>query len=143
MATVVFYEKPGCINNTKQKQLLEQVGHRVEARNLLTETWDAARLLMFFRDLPVAEWFNRSAPRVKSGEIIPEQVGAKEALALMVADPLLIRRPLMQVGNACRTGFDINAVRDWIGLGPALTPPAQNLEKCPRDHHAGACGEPG
>ena len=37
MATITFYEKPGCINNTRQKKLLEAAGHQVVAKNLLTE----------------------------------------------------------------------------------------------------------
>ena len=37
MAKVIFYEKPGCANNAKQKALLAAAGHEVEARNLLTE----------------------------------------------------------------------------------------------------------
>ena len=34
MATVVFYEKPGCGNNTKQKVWLAASGHTVLAKNL-------------------------------------------------------------------------------------------------------------
>ena len=37
MATIVFYEKPGCGNNTKQKVWLAASGHTVLAKNLLTE----------------------------------------------------------------------------------------------------------
>jgi hypothetical protein len=29
MATVHFYEKPGCINNTRQKKILAAAGHEV------------------------------------------------------------------------------------------------------------------
>ena len=44
MATIFFCEKPGCINNTRQKTLLESAGHEVIARNLLAETWTQPRL---------------------------------------------------------------------------------------------------
>ena len=37
----------------------------------------------------------------------------------MLEDRLLIRRPLMQVGERCEAGFDMALVDDWIGLGPA------------------------
>jgi len=49
MATVTFYEKPGCINNTRQKKLLAAAGHQVVALNLLTEAWQPDRLRPFFR----------------------------------------------------------------------------------------------
>jgi nitrogenase-associated protein len=142
MTTVVFFEKPGCINNTKQKKLLREAGHTVIERNLLTEGWTADRLRPFFGDKPVGEWFNRSAPAVKEGRVRPEAVDETEALALMVREPLLIRRPLMEVAGEQRAGFDPAAVDAWIGLQPRTGPEA-DLETCPRqrapDPPAGGC----
>jgi nitrogenase-associated protein len=122
MAKVVFYEKPGCANNARQKVLLSASGHELDVRNLLTEAWTAPVLQRFFGEKAVADWFNRASPRVKSGEIRPEAVSAPEALAMMVADPLLIRRPLMQVDDRCESGFDFHTVDKWIGLQPRATP---------------------
>lgn len=119
MATVLFWEKPGCGGNARQKKLLAASGHAVVARNMLTEPWTAERLRAFFGARPVAEWFNRAAPRVKSGEVAPESLDEETALALMLEDRLLIRRPLMQVGERRESGFDSALVADWIGLGPA------------------------
>jgi nitrogenase-associated protein len=129
MVTVIFYEKPRCINNTKQKAMLQAAGHHVIARNLLSEPWTAQRLRPFFGVLPVSQWFNTSAPRIKSGEIIPEQLDVATALTLMIDDPLLIRRPLLQVGNVCCVGFDVLQIAAWIGL---QTRTKQDLETCPR-----------
>lgn len=131
MATVVFYEKPGCASNTRQKVLLAAAGHTVLARSLLTEKWSAARLRDFFGTLPVAEWFNPSAPRITSGEVLPDALTEAAALGLMLADPLLIRRPLMDVDGECRVGFDQDAVDRWIGLASKM--PRENLETCARD----------
>lgn len=117
--TVIFYEKPGCGNNARQKQWLNAAGHQVVARNVLTEAWTAERLRPFFGALPVREWFNRAAPRIKSGEVDPERVSEAQALAMMLADPLLIRRPLMEAEGTRRCGFDADAVDAWIGLSPA------------------------
>lgn len=141
MATVMFYEKPGCINNTRQKQLLRQSGHEVIAKNLLEEEWDEGRLLLFFKGHPVAEWFNHSAPQVKSGEIDPKQISAKQALTLMLSNPLLIRRPLLQVGEHHQLGFDFKKVQGWIGLFSPDEEEAlqQDLETCPRQHTAHSC----
>ena len=52
-----------------------------------TEAWTPERLLAFFGKHTVADWFNRAAPRVKSGEIVPEQLEANTALQLMLQDP--------------------------------------------------------
>jgi nitrogenase-associated protein len=122
MAKIVFYEKPGCANNARQKALLAASGHEVDVRNLLTEAWTAPLLQRFFGAKPVAAWFNPASPRIKSGEIRPDAVSGPDALAMMIADPVLIRRPLMQVGDRCDSGFDSDAVDKWIGLQPRATP---------------------
>lgn len=136
MATVVFYEKPGCGNNTKQKVWLAASGHTVLAKNLLTEKWTAERLRTFFGELPVAQWFNMAAPKIKSGEIDPAAFDADSALELMLQEPLFIKRPLMEVDGVLRAGFDAQAVDAWIGLNdsqPKDEPGAvcHRTEPCP------------
>ncbi len=137
MTEVLFYEKPGCINNTKQKQLLKQAGHTVVAMDLLATPWTLETLRPFFGDKPVSEWFNRSAPRVKSGDIKPEAMDERSALNAMILDPLLIRRPLMMVNDQYRVGFDTEWVDTWIGLKAVDS--KQDLENCPRSHEAEPC----
>jgi nitrogenase-associated protein len=137
MASIIFYEKPGCSSNTRQKVWLAASGHTVPAKNLLTEQWNAERLRPFFGDLPVAQWFNQNAPRVKSGEVHPATLDAGTALDLMLADPLLIRRPLLEADGVLRAGFDADAVRAWVGLNDAK--PEDNLEACSKEHVAQPC----
>ncbi len=138
MAFVLFYEKPGCINNTRQKVMLAAAGHVVQPKSLLTEKWTAERLRAFFGSLPVTAWFNPSAPRVRDGEVLPATLSEGEALGLMLADPLLIRRPLMEVDGQCRVGFDQDAVDSWIGLSSKMNTARVDLETCPRKQEA-AC----
>ena len=140
MAEVIFYEKPGCQGNARQKALLAAAGHRVDARNLKAEPWNEQRLLQFLAPLPVADWFNRASPAIKSGEIQPEALSADEAMALLLAHPLLIRRPLMEVGEERRVGFDTTAVAAWIGLGDV---PDGNLEACVHGDGGGNSGKCG
>jgi len=136
MATVIFYEKPGCGNNTRQKVWLASSGHTVLAKNILAEKWTKERLRPFFGRLPVVKWFNPAAPRIKSGELDPEAVDESEALALMLADPLLIRRPLMEADNVLSAGFDAREVDAWIGLNDSQAKQANDSacrrsEPCP------------
>lgn len=129
MVDMIFYEKPGCVNNTRQKALLRAAGHRVDARNLLTTAWTPDALRPFFGTRPVAEWFNKAAPAVKGGAVDPASQSPDGALALMIADPLLIRRPLMEAAGDRRCGFDMDAINTWIGLADA---PAEDVETCPQ-----------
>jgi nitrogenase-associated protein len=111
LANVVFYEKPGCGTNARQKRMLEAAGHSVIARSLLAEPWTAERLHAFFAGMPVSSWFNSASPRVKSGEIDPGNLDVPAALALMLADPLLIRRPLLEALGKRRAGFENDLAR--------------------------------
>ncbi|NHN77008.1 arsenate reductase family protein [Azotobacter chroococcum] len=105
--SIVFYEKPGCATNRLQKQLLRSAGLQLEVRNVLSEPWTPERLRPFFGDRPVVEWFNRSAPAIKYGELDPSQLSASQALDLMLAHPILIRRPLISYGSQYMAGFDL------------------------------------
>jgi nitrogenase-associated protein len=116
MAKVVFYEKPGCVGNARQKALLTASGHELEVRNLLAEPWTRETLRPFFGDKPLIAWFNQSSPKVKAGTINFVALGEEAALALMIEDPLLIRRPLMQSGDRREVGFDQAIVHAWLGL---------------------------
>jgi nitrogenase-associated protein len=138
MATVTFYEKPGCINNTRQKKLLEAAGHQVIAKKLLTEVWQPDRLRSFFGASAVRDWFNYSTPAIKHGEIEPEKLTEQDALALMLENPLLIRRPLMQADDSLMAGFDQQAVDNWIGLTQIEA--TSDLESCPRTLAQPSCG---
>jgi nitrogenase-associated protein len=139
MTHLVFFEKPGCGGNARQRATLEAAGHTLERCNLLSTRWTPESLLAFLAPLPVPDWFNRAAPRVKSGEVQPDLLDADTALALLLHEPLLIRRPLMQrADNGTRhVGFETAAVDAWIGLG---TNPAfpRTLEGCasPTEHCA-------
>ncbi len=115
MARVDFYEKPGCGTNRKQKAMLAAAGHEVVAHDLLSEPWTAIRLLGFFGDAPPSSWFNPAAPRVKSGEIVPATLQPENLLAHMLADPLLIRRPLIEAQGQKCAGFDREPVLSLLG----------------------------
>ena len=134
MATIVFYEKPGCATHARQRQLLERAGHEVVARNLLAEPWTAVRLREFFTRLPVPDWLNRAAPRIKSGEIDPGTLSAESALDLMLADPLLIRRPLLEVGSLRMAGMDPDTL-ETLSVSPSdRTRSVQDCSRLPIPH---------
>ena len=128
MARVIFWEKPGCVNNRRQKDLLTAAGHRVEARDIRAADWSAGELRRFFGNRPKGEWFNRAAPAVKEGRVRPDLLSEADALALMRRDPLLIRRPLMEAEGTRRVGFDQAAVDAWLGLSENT---GEDLQSCP------------
>ncbi len=106
MATLHFWHKPGCSTNARQIEALRAAGHVVQLRNLLTEPWTAQRLLDFFIDLPIEQWFNPAAPKIRSGELSPALFDTGTALRALMAEPLLIRRPLIEGEGLRIVGFD-------------------------------------
>lgn len=137
MTHVILYEKPGCGGNARQKRALSESGHSVEARDLLSHPWSEAELRSFFGSRPVAEWFNRAHPKVKTGEVVPEHMTAEKALAVMLAEPLYIRRPLLQVGDRCEAGWDEALIDAWIGLTRSDV-----SEGCPKGEAHAPCPTP-
>lgn len=131
---IVFYEKPGCGGNARQKAQLLAAGHTLEVRDLLGSPWARDTLLSFLDPLPVADWFNLAAPRVKSGEIDPAALDRETALALLLAEPLLIRRPLLEAGGLRMVGFATDALERLLaGQPPHGAGGARGeLEGCPR-----------
>lgn len=130
MSQVLFFTKPGCKTGIKQMELLTRSGHDLEVRSILTHPWTGDELRSYFGDLAVREWFNPNAPRITSGELDPAAFDEAAALAAMVGEPLLIRRPLLQVGEERMCGFDVQRINDWIGLAPDAVADPPDLRSC-------------
>ncbi|OOZ36864.1 hypothetical protein BOW51_05275 [Solemya velesiana gill symbiont] len=139
MSPLVFYEKPGCIGNRQQKVLLESFGLQLDVRDLLSESWTKDSLRPYFSNLPVAEWFNMSAPTLKEGWFNIHELGEDQALSLMLAEPILIRRPLMRLGELKQGGFVDGPV--LVALDINLDP-EEDLQSCPMQGVDPACEEP-
>ena len=137
MAIVHFYEKPGCQGNKRQREILLQAGHIVFVYDLLQEQWSNApeKLRSFFGDLPVKDWFNRNAPQIKNRSVFPETLDEDQAIALMIADPILIRRPLLQVNGRRRAGFAAEDIEAWLNVEFD----GRDLESCRKRTHSAAC----
>ncbi len=148
MADILFYEKPGCINNTRQKAILVQSGHVLETVNLLEHAWSKEELEKYLGEKPVVECFNPAAPAIKSGELNPMEFTKEEAIARMILEPLLIKRPLMKIGIHYIQGFDITVLNKLIDLDPAQgTADEKNIfnmngmNACPHDNNL-SCTKP-
>ncbi|MBK1716655.1 ArsC/Spx/MgsR family protein [Thiocystis violacea] len=138
-STVIFYEKPGCVSNGKQQALLRSLGHPLTVRNLLAEPWTAERLRPFFGVRPVRDWFNPTAPRIKQGAVRPETLDETTALALMVEDPLLIRRPLIESEHGRGCGFEPGPLLEALGVRLAT---GEDLQSCSRTGVDPYCDSP-
>lgn len=126
---VVFYEKPFCSANAKQKQILRQSGCTLIERNLLEHGLDKETLRAFMGDKHVSDWFNPAAPAIKNGEIDPENLNELQALDLLMGNPILIRRPLMIIGTEKLCGFDAQKVAEVLDRYVEPMPKINCMEK--------------
>lgn len=140
MTIVHFYEKPGCLTNAKQKKWLVSAGLTLIVHDLLQEPWKENRqkLRGFFGTMPIQDWFNTSAPDIKNGVVKPDHLDERQAIELMINQPLLIRRPLIEIENKLYAGFDcdrLNAIHD-LSIKILDT---GNMESCSKLMHREAC----
>lgn len=133
MAVVHFYEKPDCLGNKRQREMLLAAGHVVFVYDLLQQPWseEKDKLRSFFGELPVADWFNRNAPAVKNGKVVPEYVDEARALELMIADPVLIRRPLLEVNRKRYAGFEAEFIKTSLLFDTDSMPSENCLKRKP------------
>lgn len=110
MYQFIFYEKTGCSGNARQKEILKNYGINIEVRSLLDTKWTKESLGLYFQDLSVKEIFNVFAPQVKNGMIDIASLSKDEAIELMINEPILIKRPLIDINGTKICGFDINKI---------------------------------
>ena len=115
MAMIIFYEKPGCINGEKQKVILRRAGHELHCINILTHPWNEEKLLPFIVGKTPVNMMNGTAPALKTGLIDPSLLSFEEAVSLIIRDPILIKRPLINVDDLYIQGFDDQRLRPYLG----------------------------
>jgi nitrogenase-associated protein len=116
MPVVLFYEKPKCVTNAKQKKELRHAGCMVIERNLLEHGLSSEELYEFLKPLHVSDWFNPNAPKIKNAVIDVKSITPEDALDILVKEPILIRRPLMVIGERKFCGFERKKIKKIFGL---------------------------
>ena len=124
---VVFYEKTGCQGNKRQKELLSTYGVEFEVRSLLDTKWDKATLETFFKGLSVTQIINPFAPQLKDKTFKPQNYTKEEMIEKMLKEPLLIKRPLIEVGEEKLCGFDIEKLNKLLHVKMPVPP---NINAC-------------
>lgn len=113
---MIFYEKIGCAGNARQKQLLKSYGIEFEVKSLLDTSWNKEALEEFFIGLEKEEIVNPFAPKVKKGEIDLKVLSKSELIEIMIHEPILIKRPLIQVDDEKLCGFDVERLNTLFDI---------------------------
>jgi arsenate reductase len=112
---VIFYEKTGCSGNDRQKKLLRLNSIDFEVKSILDTTWDKETLGCFFENLEKKDMINQFAPQIKNNKIDISQISKDELIKKMCETPILIKRPLLEIGEDKIVGFDIDKINTLLG----------------------------
>ena len=113
---ITFYEKPGCAGNKKQKEILSLNGLSFHIKSILDTHWTSDTLTPFFDGLDKHEIINTFAPQIKNNEIDINDYSKEELIDIMCQNPILIKRPLLQIGQNYICGFDIPKINALLGI---------------------------
>lgn len=109
-----FYEKTGCSGNAKQKELLKSHNISFSVKSLLDTSWTKETLNEFFKGLEIKDIFNPFAPQIRDKEIDISKLSKDEAINLMIKNPILIKRPLLDINGVKICGFDIEKINELL-----------------------------
>jgi nitrogenase-associated protein len=109
-----FYEKTGCSGNAKQKELLKSHNISFSVKSLLDTKWTNDTLSQFFEGLELIDIFNPFAPQIRDKEIDISKLSFDEAINLMIQNPILIKRPLLDINGVKICGFDIEKINKLL-----------------------------
>lgn len=127
---IIFYEKPGCAGNAKQKQLLDFHGVNYTTKSILSNPWSKEELLSYFEGLSIEDIYNPFAPQIKSGEIKPQLLSKEGLVTLMLQEPILIKRPLLNIDGNKICGFDLKKINTLLKNNISST---DSLSTCQSD----------
>jgi arsenate reductase len=103
MAKPVFYWKPTCTTCRNAKQFLQQRGIEVEEHNINQEPPSREFLERHVDKEHFLDFVSRRSPVFKQR---PLPRSKREAIALMLEHPNLIKRPILVRGTKTVFGFD-------------------------------------
>ncbi|MCI9006681.1 MAG: arsenate reductase family protein [Lachnospiraceae bacterium] len=106
---MLFLEYPKCTTCKKAKKWLNDHGAKFEDRDIKEKNPTAEELKTWYQKsgLPLKRFFNTSGMLYKSMQLkdrLPD-MSEEEQLALLAADGMLVKRPLLIKGDTVLVGF--------------------------------------
>jgi len=105
--------------------VLEDCGFSLNVYSIFEISWIVSHRIFFFDGDPVHTWFDYSAPSIDRSV-----VSSRDALAYMVADPLLIKCPLIHFNGEYCASFEMDLVKRMITLAKKLSPGVVKMVVC-------------
>ena len=78
--------------------------------------WDKSTLEAFFEGLSTKEMINPFAPQLTNNSFDLNSYTKEELIERMIKEPILIKRPLLEVGEVKLCGFDIETLNSLLNI---------------------------
>jgi len=91
--------------------LRKDLGAELDERDYAKTALSAAELKQLFADRDPRDFLNPRSPAFKAMGLAGRTLSPKQAIALMVREPNLIKRPIVVVGKEMIAGFDRDRLR--------------------------------
>ena len=89
----------------------KDLGAELEERDYAKTALSAAELKDLFADRDPRDFLNPRSPAFKAMGLAGKSLTAEQAIALMVKEPNLIKRPIVVAGKEMIAGFDRDRLR--------------------------------
>ena len=94
---------------------LSQKGVEIVERDFFQDVFTEEELGTLIGDRPVSEYFSFRSPSFRKMGLDKDQLSDDQLLKMMVEEPRLIRRPLIQTGDDLVVGTDKKAMAELFG----------------------------
>jgi Spx/MgsR family transcriptional regulator len=114
----VLYFKRGCTSCEKARSWLAEQGIAVQEREIFKQPLTAAEIEDVIGVRPVTDVLSTRTTEYKARGLDKGTHGDAELLRQMEAEPRLLRRPLLQMGEHLLIGFDHGRWAAALGVRP-------------------------
>lgn len=110
-----LYVKSGCSTCNRARDLLRAWGVAFTERDLFRHPLEEHELRELAEVASLRALFSDRSPSVKARGLVPDSLDPAAMMAEMLAEPRLIRRPLLRLGSRLVIGCDPAAMKEALG----------------------------
>ena len=112
--TVTLFHNPKCSTSRKALALLQEKGVQPVVVEYLNTGWDAATLDQLAKETGVGLVGMLRKREAKTGELLAAGASDDVIRAAMIAEPVLVERPIVQTDKGTRIGRPVEAVLEIL-----------------------------
>ena len=109
-----FIWKSTCTTCRDARAFLRGLGAKLDERDYARARLTATELESLFKGRYARDFINPRSPAYKAMALAGKALTPPDAIALMVREPNLLKRPIVVVGGEMIAGFDRDRIRDAL-----------------------------